>query len=154
MCTPTPTTTSTTSTSTSQRPKVASIEDDEESDSELLSHGRFVGVSGVSALLVSGVPACSVSEFPVSGVSALPVSGVSACPVSEVPALPDVEGFSASELKKQQLDEWLHCRFCCGLNNLWCEDVLNNLCDDLVGCLGVLGGYFYTHVYVCKTHRP
>ncbi len=154
MSTPAPTSTLTTSAFTSQRPKVASVENDEESDSELLSCGRFVGVSGVSALPVSGVPACSVSEVPVSEVSALPVSGVLACPVSEVPALPDAKGLSASELKKQQLDEWLHCRFCCGLNVLWCKDVLNNLCDDLVGCLGVLGGYFYTHVYVCKTHRP
>ncbi len=157
LSTPAPNSTPTTSASISQRSKVASVEDDEESDSELLSRGRFVGISGVSALPVSGVSACSISEVPVSGVSALPVSGVLACPVSEVPALlalPDAEGLSASELKKQQLDEWLHCRFYCGLNVLWCEDVLNNLCNDLVRCLGVLGGCFYTHVYVCKTHRP
>ncbi len=160
LSTPASTSTPTNSASTSQRPKVASVEDDEESDSELLSRGRFVGVSGVSALPISGVPACPVSEVPAigaSGVSALPVSGVPACPVSEVTALlalPHAEGLSSPELKKQQLDEWLHCRVCCGLNGLWCADVLNNLYNDLVGCLGVLGGYFYTHVYVCKTHRP
>ncbi len=83
LSTPTPTSTPTTSASTSQRPKVASVEDDEESDSELLSRGRFVGVSGVSALLISGVPACLISE-----VLALPASGVPTLPVSGVPALP------------------------------------------------------------------
>ncbi len=37
---------------------------------------------------------------------------------------------------------------------MWCEDVLDKPCEDLVGCLGVLGGYFYTHLHICKTHRP
>ncbi len=37
---------------------------------------------------------------------------------------------------------------------MWCEDVLDKPCEDLVGCLGVLGGYFYTHLHICKTQRP
>ncbi len=84
----------------------------------------------------------------------MPVSGVSDLLASRVSGLPDAKGLSAAEFKKQLLNEWLYRRFSCRLNVLYCEDVLNNLCDDLVGCLGVLGGYFYTHVYVCKTHHP
>ncbi len=121
LSTPALTSTPTTSTSTSQRPKVTSIEDNKESNFELLSRGRFVSISGISALPVSGVSTCSVSEVPISGVSALPVSGVPACFIFEVPVLPallDAERLSVAELKKQQLDEWLHCHFCCGLNIL------------------------------------
>lgn len=112
------------------RAKVASVaeEDDEESDFELPSRGQLAGVLGASAVESVVGP--------------------------NVVASLGVEGLSGAELKKKQLDEWLHCRGCSGLNVLWCEDVLNKLCDDLVGCLGVLGGYFYTHVHVCKTHRP
>ncbi len=83
LSTPAPTSSPTNSAFTSQRPKVASIEDDEESDSELLSRSRFVGVSGVSALPVSGVPTYPVSEVPA------------------LPALPHAERISVAELKKQ-----------------------------------------------------
>lgn len=55
------------------------VEDDKESDSELSSYDRFVGISEV--------PALSVSE-----VSVMPVSGV--------PFLPDIERFLGAELKK------------------------------------------------------
>lgn len=72
--------TSTTSASTFQRPKVAFVEDDKESDSELSSYGRFVGISEVPAL---------------------PVSEISVMLVSEVPLLPDMERLSRAELKKQ-----------------------------------------------------
>ncbi len=37
---------------------------------------------------------------------------------------------------------------------MWCEDVLDKPCVDLVRCLGMLGGYFYTHMYICKIHLP
>ncbi len=107
----------TTPTSTSQRPQVVSVEDDKKIDSELFSHGRFVGVFGI-------------------------------------PNLPNTKKLSKAELKKKQLDKWLNYCFCCRLNVLWYEDVLNNLCNDLVRCLGILVRYFYICVYVCKTHRP
>ncbi len=76
--------TPTTSTSISQRPKVAFVEDDEESDSELSFYDRFLGVSEVPAL-------------PVSGVFILSDSGVL--------FLPDMEKLSKAKLKKQQLNE-------------------------------------------------
>lgn len=59
--------------------------------------------------------------------------------VSGVPALPNVEELSKAELKKKPLDKWLYCCFGCRLNILWYEDVLKNLCNDLIGCLGILG---------------
>ncbi len=37
---------------------------------------------------------------------------------------------------------------------MWCEDVLDKPCEDLVGCLGVLRGYFYMHLHICKTYHP
>lgn len=116
-----------------------------------------MSISGVLAYPVSNISALPVSGFlalPVSGILALPVSGVFGLPVSRVSGLSDVEGLSAAEFKKQQLDKWLHCCFCSGLNILWYENILNNLYNDLVKYLGVFGGYFYTHIYVWKTHRP
>lgn len=82
---------------------------------------------------IARVPACLVSEvsaLPLFGVSALSISRVSALLVSGVSGLLDIKGLSAAELKKQHLDEWLHCCFCCRLNVLWYEDVLNNFYDD------------------------
>lgn len=37
---------------------------------------------------------------------------------------------------------------------MWYKDVLDKLYEDLVGYLGVLGDYFYTHLHICKTHCP
>ncbi len=37
---------------------------------------------------------------------------------------------------------------------MWCKDILDKPWEDLVECFGVLGGYFYTHLHICKTHRP
>ena len=60
-----------------------------------------------------------------------------------------------AELSKQKhLNEWLYCHRCGGLNVMWCEDVLDKPYIDLVGCLGIFGGYFYTNIFVCKTHLP
>lgn len=100
--------TPTTSAPTFQRPKVISVEDNKKSDSEPSSYGRFVGVSGVAALLVSGISACpifevltlpvsGISNLPVPGVSTLPVSGVSSLPASGVSGLPDPKEISIVE---------------------------------------------------------
>lgn len=104
--------TSTTSTLTYQRLKVASVEDNKESDSEVLtcpiSEVSTLPVSGVPALPVSGIlalPVFGISALSVFGISALPVSGVSGLPAFKVSGLPDAEGLSIAELKKQQLDE-------------------------------------------------
>ncbi len=37
---------------------------------------------------------------------------------------------------------------------MWYEDVLDKLCEDLIECLGICGGYFYTYLHIFKTHRP
>lgn len=37
---------------------------------------------------------------------------------------------------------------------MWYEDVLDKPCKDLVGCLGILKGYFYMHLHICKTYCP
>ncbi len=70
-----------------------------------------------------------------------------------VAELPLGQGLSGAEsLRKLQLDKWLNCHRCDGVNVLWGENVLDKPCVDLIGCLGVLGGYFYTHMFICKTH--
>ena len=62
------------------------------------------------------------------------------------------ELLEAQSLKEKQLDEWLHCHSCGGLNVMWYEDVLDKPCVDLIGCLGILGRYFYTNLFICKIY--
>lgn len=121
---------------TRMMPKASFAEevDDDDIDFELPSRGRVRGASRLS----------SGENHTQESVMGRNVAGP-----------PGGQGLlEAESSKKNQLDEWLHCCRCGGLNVMWCEDVLKKPCRDLVGCLGVLGGYFYTHIFICKTHLP
>ncbi len=37
---------------------------------------------------------------------------------------------------------------------MWCKNVLDKPCKDLVGYFDVLRDYFYIHLHICKTHCP
>lgn len=57
-------------------------------------------------------------------------------------------------LKKNRPDKWLHYHKCGKLNFIWFEDILDKPCVNLVGCLSIFRGYFYTHTFVSKTYLP
>ncbi len=54
--------------------------------------------------------------------------------------------------QKKQLKGWLLCRQYAGLQHLWCEVDLAQPYSDLVGCFGILGGYYYNPNVVCIPH--
>lgn len=64
----------------------------------------------------------------------------------------EVSGDTSST--KELLDQWLHCCRCGALQLIWAEDVVANSRVDLVGCLGLLGVYFYTTMDICVLHVP
>ncbi len=82
-----------------------------------------------------------------------PAARIATTPASTPTSPTSASSSKIVDSKKKMLDEWLHYCICCGLNVMWCEDVLDKPCKDLVGCLGVLESYFYTHLHICKTHR-
>lgn len=68
-------------------------------------------------------------------------------------ASPGEQGLSVAESpRKKPFDKQLYCHECDGLNVIWYEDVLNKPYVDFVGCLSVLGGYFYTNTFLCKIY--
>lgn len=110
----------------------AAFADDDDSDFELVIHGYECEASRLST-------EDNHTQESVMG--------------PNVARLPCGQGLSgAKSSKKKQLNEWLHYHRYYGLNVLWCENVLDKPCVDLVRCLGGLGGYFYTQIFICKTY--
>ncbi len=95
---------------------------------------------------------CQAPSTPSKPSSTLPTPKPSALPL--VP--PNSNCLALSTPPKSSsttnVDDWLKYLSCLGLGKLWCQDILSDVTLDLVGCVSVLGHFYYEDQTFCHRH--